>query len=97
MGAARAVRDVDAQQKVSMVGIDSSQEGITMMEQEIFKGFVIQKPFKMGYLGVKDTVEMLRGEKIPRKINAGSELVTTENMYTAENEKLLFPFNEKQS
>ena len=51
----------------------------------------------MGYLGVKDTVEMLRGEKVSRKINAGSELVTPENMYTAENEKLLFPFNEKQS
>ena len=46
---------------------------------------------------MKDTVEMLRGEKVPRKINAGSELVTPENMYTAENEKLLFPFNEKQS
>lgn len=97
VGAARAVRDMNAQETISMVGIDSSQEGITMMEQGIFKGFVIQKPFKMGYLGVKDTVEMLRGEKVPRRINAGSELVTPENMYTAENEKLLFPFNEKQS
>ena len=97
VGAARAVRDMNAQERIYMVGIDSSQEGITMMEQGIFKGFVIQKPFKMGYLGVKDTVEMLKGEKVLRKINAGSELVTPENMYTAENEKLLFPFNEKQS
>lgn len=91
-GAARAVRDAGAQDQISMVGIDSSQEEINLMEQGIFKGFVIQKPFKMGYLGVKYTIEMLKGEEVPRQVDAGSELVTPENMYTGENEKLLFPF-----
>ena len=59
-----------------------------MMEQGVFQGFVLQKPFKMGYLGVKYTIEMLRGEKVPSRINAGSELVTPVNMYTEEHEKL---------
>lgn len=92
VGAARAVRDKCEQERISMVGIDSSQEGIAMMEQGIFKGFVIQKPFKMGYLGVKDAIEMISGKKFPKNIDAGCELVTPDNMYTAENEKLLFPF-----
>ena len=91
-GAARAVRDAGAQDQISMVGIDSSQEEINLMEQGVFEGFVIQKPFKMGYLGVKYTIEMLKGEKVPQKVDAGSELVTPQNMYTGENEKLLFPF-----
>lgn len=91
-GAARAVRDAGCQNQISMVGIDSSQEEINLMEQGVFKGFVIQKPFKMGYLGVKYTIEMLKGEKVPQKVDAGSELVTPQNMYTGENEKLLFPF-----
>lgn len=91
-GAARAVRDAGCQNQISMVGIDSSQEEINMMEQGVFEGFVIQKPFKMGYLGVKYTIEMLKDEKVPQKIDAGSELVTPENMYTGEIEKLLFPF-----
>lgn len=92
IGAARAVRDAGAQDKISMVGVDGSQEGINMMEQGIFQGIVIQKPFKMGYLGVKHTVEMLQGKKAKGIVDAGSELVTLENMYTSENEKLLFPF-----
>lgn len=96
MGAARAVRDASAQDRISMVGIDSSQEGISLMEQGVFKGIVIQKPFKMGYLGVKYTVGLLEGDKIEQHVNAGSELVTLSNMYSRENEKLLFPFNEKQ-
>lgn len=97
MGAARAVRDTGAKDRIHMVGIDSSQEGITLMEQGVFEGIVIQKPFKMGYLGVKETIEMIYGKEVPKHINAGSELVTIENMYTRENEKLLFPFNEKQN
>lgn len=92
MGAARAIRDKGVGDRISMVGIDSSQEGISLMEQGILKGVVIQKPFKMGYLGVKYTVEMLNGVKVQKNVNAGSELVTIENMYTSENEKLLFPF-----
>lgn len=46
VGAARAVRDLKAADQISMVGIDSSQEGITMMEQGVFQGFVLQKPLK---------------------------------------------------
>ena len=78
--------------KILSGNTELSQEEINLMEQGIFKGFVIQKPFKMGYLGVKYTIEMLKGEEVPRQVDAGSELVTPENMYTGENEKLLFPF-----
>lgn len=96
IGAARAIRDLGVQDRIHMVGIDSSKEGVSFMEQGIFKGIVIQKPFKMGYLGVKHTVEMLSGSVLPKQMNAGSELVNIDNMYFSENEKLLFPFNEKQ-
>ena len=96
IGAARAVKDMGVQDRVTMAGIDSSLEAISMMEQGIFKGIVIQKPFKMGYQGVKYTIEMLSGKVLPDHIDAGSELVTIDNIYTRENEKLLFPFDEKQ-
>ena len=63
------------------------------MENGVFKGLVVQKAFKMGYMGVKETVLMLRGKNYEKKVNSGCELVTPENMYTSEIEKLLFPFN----
>ena len=36
---------------------------------------------------------MLRGKKYEKDVNSGCELVTPENMYSSEIEKLLFPFN----
>ena len=47
----------------------------------------------MGYLGVRETVRLLGGEEYQKNINSGCELVTPENMYSGEIEKLLFPFN----
>lgn len=93
VGSARAVRDRGAQEKIKIVGVDSSQEAVQLMEQGVFRGLVVQKAFKMGYVGVRETIRMLRGEKVEKNIDSGSELVTPENMYTSEVEKLLFPFN----
>ena len=93
VGAARAVKAAGAADQVKVVGVDSSQEAVQLMENGVFRGIVVQKAFKMGYLGVRETARLLRGEDYERTINSGSELVTPENMYSSEVEKLLFPFN----
>lgn len=93
VGAARAVKDCGAEERVKVVGVDSSQEAIELMEQGVFRALVVQKAFKMGYVGVRETVRMLNGENVEKDIDSGSELVTLDNIYTSENEKLLFPFN----
>lgn len=93
VGAARAVKDAHAEDRIQVVGVDSSQEAVDLMEEGVFSCFVVQKAFKMGYLGVKETIRLLNGEKYESNINSGCELVTPDNMYTSEIEKLLFPFN----
>lgn len=93
VGAARAVKAAGAEERIQVVGVDSSQEAVRLMEQGVFKGIVIQKAFKMGYMGVEETSRLLRGQSYDSNINSGCELVTPENMYSSENEKLLFPFN----
>ena len=93
VGAARAVKASGAKDRVAVVGVDSSQEAVQLMENGVFKGLVVQKAFKMGYLGVKETVRMLRGKSYQKDVNSGCQLVTPENMYSSEIEKLLFPFN----
>ena len=93
VGAARAVKSAGAKDRIQVVGIDSSQEAVQLMENGVFKGLVVQKAFKMGYMGVKETVLMLRGKSYEKDVNSGCELVTPENMYNSEIEKLLFPFN----
>lgn len=93
VGAARAVKAAKAEDRIKVVGVDSSQEAVQLMEHGVFQGIVVQKAFKMGYMGVRETIKMLRGENYKKNVNSGCELVTPDNMYTSEIEKLLFPFN----
>ena len=91
VGAARAVRNLGKTDMVHMGSIDSSIEQIQFLESGVFDALVVQKPFNMGYLGVETAVRVTRGEKTEKSIDSGSELITKENMYTEENQKLLFP------
>ena len=93
VGAARAVQKHDMEDQIQVVGVDSSQEAVQLMEKGVFKGIVVQKAFKMGYLGVTETVRMLQGKPYDENVNSGCQLVTPENMYSSEIEKLIFPFN----
>lgn len=93
LGAARAVRDAGIEDQVIIVGIDSSMEAVSFMEQGVMQGLVLQKPFKMGYIAVRETVRYLNGNKVLKSIDSGCELVTMDNIYTSEIEKLIFPFS----
>lgn len=95
VGAARAIKERNLQDRIRVVGIDSSLEEIQFLEEGIFEIIVIQNPFKMGYLGVEAAVSILHGEKVPENIDSGCELISNDNVYTEENQKLLFPFREE--
>ena len=92
VGAARAVKELKMEDKIKIVGTDSSIEEIQLMEEGIFEGIVIQKAYKMGYLGVEAAINILNEETVIKKIDSGCELITRDNMYKDENQKLLFPF-----
>ena len=91
VGAARAVRNQGKTGTIHMGSIDSSIKQIQFLESGVFDALVVQKPFNMGYLSVETAVDVTRGRKTETSIDSGSELITKENMYTQENQKLLFP------
>lgn len=91
-----AARSVDAKGGyVKVIGFDNSQEQIRFLEKGIFQAIVVQKSFNMGYLAVETGLKVFHGEKVPKMIDSGSELIVKDNMYTDENQKLLFPFFDK--
>lgn len=92
VGAARAMRDLKLKGKVDVVGFDSSIEEIQLMEAGIIQGVIIQKPFNMGYLGIEQTYKMLNYIKVKKELDSGYKLINMDNLYTEENQKLLFPF-----
>lgn len=92
VGSANAIKDMGLAGKVKMIGFDNSLEEVQLLEEGVFVAIVIQKPFNMGYLGVEQALHVIRGEKHTKSVDSGSETITTENIYTRENQKLLFPF-----
>lgn len=92
VGAGRAIKELQLMERVKLIGFDSSVNEIKLLEEGVMKATVIQRPFQMGYLSLKTAVEAARGEKVSKLIDTGSLLITKQNMYEEENQKLLFPF-----
>jgi AraC-like DNA-binding protein len=94
IGVAKALRDTGAAGKIRLVGFDSSLTEIQFIEQGVIAATVIQKPFNMGYLAVQAAQDAVENRPLPSFIDTGSVLITVENLYEPENQKLLFPFVE---
>lgn len=94
LGAAKALKEAEVTNRVTLIGFDSSIYQIKLLEDGSLKAIVVQKPFNLGYLGVKSALRLIDGQKV-RSIYIDSLIVTKDNMYTPENQKLLFPFNQK--
>ena len=94
VGAAKAIKQLGLIGKVKLVGFDSSINEIKLIEEGVIQATVVQKPFNMGYLSIKTAVEALKGQKVAKRLDTGSQNITKENMYSIENQKLLFPFGD---
>ncbi len=75
-----ALRDAGlAGGKVKFVAFDSGEALNAGLQAGDVQGFVVQNPLNMGYLGVKTVVAVLRGQKVPDRIDTGVGFVTKEN------------------
>lgn len=92
VGAARAIQELGLGGKVKLVGFDSSVDEVKLIEGGVLQATVVQKPYNMGYLSVKTAIEAVRGKKVSKRIDTESVIINKDNMYTEQNQKLLFPF-----
>lgn len=96
VGAARAIKEKGLGGQVKVVGVDNSVEEIQLLEEGIFQGIIIQKPFNMGYLGIEQALHAVSGKEVQKNLNSGSKMITQKNMYEEENQRLLYPFTGQQ-
>lgn len=92
LGSAKAIKELNRSGSVRLVAFDSSLYEIKLLEEGSLSAIIVQKPFNMGYLGVKNALRQLDGKKIDRETLIDPLVVTKDNMYSPENQKLLFPF-----
>lgn len=94
LGIAKAIKDKGLSNKIKLIGFDSNPEVVQLMEEDVINAVMVQRPFNMGYIGVKKAVEETRDTKKQKEfIDTGCVLITKENIYEPENQKLIFPFS----
>lgn len=87
-----ALRDAGlAGGRIKFVGFDAGQTLIDGLKAGDVQGLILQDPYKMGYLGVKTLVEVLRGQKVAAQVDTGVGLVTPQNMNDPDKVALLHP------
>jgi ribose transport system substrate-binding protein len=90
-GTLRAIQEAGVAGKIKFVGFDSSVKLVQALRDGHIHGLVLQNPMKMGYLGVKQMVLYLKGQKIEMRIDTGVYLATRENMDDPDIKSLLMP------
>ena len=90
-GICLAIEELGLSKKIKVVGFDSSNVIIEALEKGIIEAILVQKPFNMGYLGVKVAVDLFDGKKVEQDIDTGYKLITADTLYDTENQKLLYP------
>ncbi len=91
IGASQALLSRGVAGKVKIVAFDAATNEIEGLEMKLIQALVVQNPYKMGYLGVKTAVDIINGKEVPKRIDTGVSMVTKENLYDEEIQKLLYP------
>jgi ribose transport system substrate-binding protein len=87
VGAAKIVEEKKLVGKVTLVGFDDMPETLNYVKEGVVYATVVQKPYLMGYLGVKILKEIKEGKKPPKIIDTGVVVVTKENVGSFKNGK----------
>jgi ribose transport system substrate-binding protein len=95
LGAAKAIKEQDKSGQITLIGFDGSIYEIKLLEEGVLDATVVQRPFNMGFLSVQTAVQLIKGKKTEKTMYLDSIVVGKNNMYSQENQKLLFPFVQK--
>lgn len=96
VGAAAAVMELNKQKYVKVIGFDSSDEEIAYLEEGVIDGMMVQNPYNMGYLGVRNINKVLDGKEIEEKIDTGATYVDINNLKDEDTQWLLYPLGENE-
>lgn len=89
VGLARAVKEKGS--KAIVVGFDSSDDILPLLEDNTIKATAVQKPYTMGYSAVENIMKSINGEKVEKSVDTGCVIVTPKNMKEEASHKVLFP------
>ncbi len=96
VGVAKAVEEFNKQDDLVIIGFDSSAEEIDYLSRGIIDGMMVQNPYNMGYLGVRNINKVLDDKKIEAKIDTGATYVDSNNLEDEDTQWLLYPLGKSE-
>lgn len=92
LGVGSAIEE-SGREDIFAVGFDSHVKSLSQLERGIMDTLVVQNPYAMGYLGIEYAVNSVKSRKIlENRVDTGTTLITKNNMFSEQNQKLVFPF-----
>ncbi len=94
LGVCYAMEELDAGDEVMAVVFDSNVTSVGMLESGAVDALIVQSPYAMGYLSVECAYELINGIALESDaVDTKTTVVTRENMYDEECQKVLFTFD----
>lgn len=91
LGVGYAIEDLECAGGVQVYGFDSNRFCIDMLETGYIDGLIVQNPFAMGYLCIENAYNLYQGKTVnDKKIYTDTFLVTRDNLYDTETQKVIF-------
>lgn len=77
LGALRALQQ--AGKKIPVIGTDGIADAANAIKAGDLYATVAQQPYEMGRLGVLDAIKLSKGQKIEKRVDSGTKLITRDN------------------
>jgi ribose transport system substrate-binding protein len=90
-GAGQAIAENKLGDQIKLIGFDSDDKLVKLLSDGHIAALVVQDPFRMGFEGVKTALAASKGEKVPKDVDTGVNLITKENMNSERSKELLTP------
>ncbi|WP_036717949.1 substrate-binding domain-containing protein [Paenibacillus harenae] len=92
LGLSDEVRRRGEQGKLKIVTFGSEMDQLELLQEGVLHQLVVLNAFSTGYLGVKQAVALLSGERVDKSILLETNVIDADNMFWMNNQKTLFPF-----
>ena len=91
---AQLIKQLDLAQDIKVVAFERSNSLLEYLQDGTVDALLIHNAFNLGYLSIQYADTMAKGEQIPSKEIMSTYVITRENMFWLQNQKLLFPLND---
>ena len=94
LGVGYAIKELGLAEETKVIAFDSNVVSVGMLETGEVDALIVQNPYAMGYLGIECAYRLINdGQMDQQVIDTTTTVVTRENMFSEECQRILFAFD----